>query len=57
MDIRGTFARLAALGAVKRRGLGGLESHAGAISGKGHVISAKDGTKKKFVFDGRPATR
>ena len=57
MGLRSTIARLAALGAVKRRGLGGLESHAGAISGNGHVISAKDGTKTKFEFDGRPATR
>jgi len=54
--IRSTVANLAALGAVKRRGLGSLEAYGGEVRGKGHVTS-KSGDRTDFVLEGHPAAK
>lgn len=55
--IRAGIARLAALGAVKRRGVGALQAYGGTVQGKGHVIHKADGSRTDFVLDGEPGKR
>lgn len=58
--IRSTLARLAAVGAVKRRGVGALEAYGGEVRGRGHVIHKsgdRAGTRTDFNLEGRPASR
>ncbi len=55
--LRAGVAKLAALGAVKRRGVGALQAYGGSIAGEGHVINHKTGEKTKFTMSGQPGAR
>ncbi len=53
--IKAGIAKVAAIGAVKRKGIGALQSYPGRVSGEGYVIrnSGPDkGKKIKFTIDG-----
>ncbi|HNP65935.1 MAG TPA: hypothetical protein PKH39_18545 [Woeseiaceae bacterium] len=57
---RSGLSKLAAIGAVKRRGIGALESYGGSLQGSGYVIhkSGPDkGKKTKFKIDGKPVAK
>jgi hypothetical protein len=43
--LRTALAHIAAAGAVKRRGLGGLQNHPGTVTGTGRIVH-KSGPKK-----------
>lgn len=63
--IRSGIAKLAAIGAVKRRGIGGLQAYGGKIEGEGRVIRKEDdpdgrwkaGDVEDFVMEGQPGQR
>ena len=63
--LRRLIAQLAALGAVKRRGVNGLQAYGGTIAGEGHVTRKQDdpegrwkaGDVEHFVMDGHPGQR
>ena len=63
--VRAGIAKLAALGAVKRRGVGALQAYGGTIAGEGQVIHKHDdehgrwkaGDVTKFTMDGKPGRR
>ena len=58
--LRAAIAKIAAIGAVRRRGIGGLVAYGGKIEGKGHVIhnsGPRKGTRTDFVLEGRPVNR
>lgn len=53
--IRSMIATVAAIGAVKRRGIAGLESYGGTVDGEGtvrHKTGDRAGTETKFVLHG-----
>ena len=54
--IRSTLAKLAAIGAVKRKGVGGLKAYGGKVEGKG-VVKHKDGGSTEFTMTGEPAAK
>lgn len=46
------ISRIAALGAVVRRGVGGLKAYGGTVQGSGHVIRKETGEKVEFTLNG-----
>ncbi len=58
--IGAAISKLAAIGAVKRKGIGALSAYGGTIRGQGHVIhksGPKEGTKTKFSVEGHVAAK
>lgn len=58
--IRSGIAKIAAIGAVRRNGVGALQAYGGSIEGEGHVIrnsGPEKGKKVKFVMSGHPGKR
>ncbi len=56
LSVRDLVAKVAAIGAVKRKGLSGLKAYGGTIEGKGEVRH-KDGGKTKFTIRGDKAAK
>ena len=52
--VRSFIATVAAIGAVRRHGIGALRSYAGKVEGKG-VVKHKDGTETEIVMAGSTA--
>ena len=60
MNIKSLVATVAAIGAVRRKGIAGLEAYGGTVEGKGEVIhksGPKKGKKTKFTLSGRAGSR
>ena len=55
--LRAGISKLAAIGAIRRRGTGGLKAYGGKVRGKGHVISKKTGKKTRFTLEGGVAAK
>ena len=58
--IRAGLSKLAAIGAVRRRGVGALQAYGGKVEGEGHVIhnsGPKKGKKTHFVLEGNPGSK
>lgn len=55
--LKAGISKLAAVGAVRRRGLGGLQAYGGTVAGKGHIISKETGKKTKIKLDGGVAAK
>lgn len=63
--LRSGIAKLAAIGAVKRHGVGGLQAYGGSIEGTGKVTRKSDdpegrwkaGDVEHFVMEGQPGQR
>ncbi len=55
--IRSTISKIAAIGAVRRHGVGALKAYGGEVKGEGYVLhnsGPKKGQKTKFVLEGAP---
>lgn len=55
--LKSGIAKLAAIGSVKRKGIGGLQAYGGKVEGEGHVISCQDGSKTEFTLSGQAGQR
>lgn len=63
--LRAGIAKLAARGAVIRRGGGALQAYGGTVSGEGYVIRKHDdpdgrwkaGDREDFILEGQPGSR
>ena len=59
-EIRSGVARLAALGGVRRRGLGALKTYGGTLSGEGYIernSGPKKGQREYFTIEGQPVSK
>ena len=58
--IRTFLAKIAAYGAVKRRGIGGLQAYGGVIRGQGYIEHKSGplaGKTTHFEIEGQPASK
>ena len=53
-SLKTALSKIAAIGAVKRRGIGGLAAYGGKIEGTGKVISKETGKVTEFVIELHP---
>lgn len=58
--MKALFAKIAAIGGIKRRGFGALKAYGGSVQGSGfieHKSGPLKGTRTKFKVEGQPASK